>query len=101
MALVSLLLVLGVAAGASLPPLPKLPLDTYEASVRAPIEQALKAAEARPRDAERSGQLGMVLYANEQYEFAAVCFERAQALAPAEPRWHYFLGRTQSNLATE
>ena len=98
----ALLLVAALAASTqTLPAIPKLPLETYEASVRAPIEQALRAAEAQPRDAERAGQLGMVLYANEQYEFAAACFARAQALAPDEPRWPYFLGRTQSNLATE
>jgi len=92
--------VLGTSAP-NLPPLPRLPLDTYESSVRAPIEEALRAAQAQPRDAERSGRLGMVLYANEQYEFAAACFERAAGLAPSEARWPYFLGRTQSNLATE
>ncbi len=41
----------------------------------------------------------MLLYANEQYEAAEVCFERAQALAPAEARWPYYLGKTQSNLS--
>jgi len=97
----SLLLAAVLAASAqALPPLPGLPLDSYEASVRAPIERALEAAEAQPRDAERSGQLGMVLYANEQYEFAIPCFERAQVLAPAEARWPYFLGRTQSNVSS-
>jgi Tfp pilus assembly protein PilF len=97
---VALSLLPGVtAAGESLPPLPKLPLETYEATARAQIEQAQRAVEEQPRDAERNGQLGMLLYANEQYEFAQTCFERAHLLAPAEPRWPYYLGRTQSNLA--
>ena len=42
--------------------------------------EALKAVEETPRDAERNGRLGMLLYANEQYEAAEACFERAQAL---------------------
>lgn len=97
---VAISLLTGVPASAQpLPPIPTLPLDTYEPPARAQIEQALKSAQARPRDAEPSGRLGMLLYANEQYEFAAVSFERAHALAPGEPRWPYYLGRTQSNLA--
>lgn len=87
------------ASAQTLPPLPTLPLDTYEPPARAQIEEALKAAQARPRDADPSGRLGMLLYANEQYEFATACFDRAHALAPQEPRWPYYLGRTQSNLA--
>jgi len=87
------------ATGQSLPPLPKLPLDTYEAGIREPITQAYRSAEAKPEDPDRNGTLGMLLYANEQYELAEVCFARAHALAPAEARWAYTLGRTQVYLA--
>ena len=98
--LVALALLSWVPATAqSLPPPPKLPLDTYEAPARAQIAQAQQAVEQMPRDAERNGRLGMLLYANEQYEFAEPCFARAHALAPTEARWPYYLGRAQSNLA--
>jgi tetratricopeptide (TPR) repeat protein len=95
-----LALLSGVPAAAQpLPPIPNLPLAALEAPARATIERTLKAVEEKPRDAARNGQLGMLLYANEQYESAAVCFERAHALAPAEARWPYYLAKTQSNLS--
>ncbi len=87
------------AAGQSLPPLPKLPLDTYEPASASRSRRPYEAVQRAPRDPERNGTLGMLLYANEQYELAETCFERAHALAPAEARWPYYLGRTQSNLA--
>jgi tetratricopeptide (TPR) repeat protein len=82
-----------------MPPLPKLPLDTYEAGFREPITQAYRSVESQPRDPERNGLLGMLLYANEQYDLAEACFTRAHALAPAEARWAYTLGRAQVYLA--
>ena len=87
------------ATGQSLPPLPKLPLDTYEPGIREPITQAYDAVQGAPRDPERNGALGMLLYANEQYELAETCFARAHALAPDEARWAYALGRTRVYLA--
>jgi tetratricopeptide (TPR) repeat protein len=86
-------------AAESLPPLPKLPLDTYAPDIRAPIAKAYQDAQAAPRDSGRNGTLGMVLYASEQYEPAVACFERAQALDTADARWPYYLGRTQSHLS--
>jgi tetratricopeptide (TPR) repeat protein len=99
-----LLVVLPLLAGAAvaeepLPPLPKLVLETYAADVREPIARAYEDAQGQPRDPARNGTLGMVLYANEQYEPAEACFERAEALDPAEARWPYYLGRTLSNLS--
>ena len=73
--------------GQSMPPLPKLPLDTYEAGIREPITQAYRSAERRPEDPDLNGTLGMLLYANEQYELAEACFARAHGLAPTEARW--------------
>jgi tetratricopeptide (TPR) repeat protein len=87
------------AVGQSMPPLPKLPLDTYEAGIREPITQAYSSAESSPQDPDLNGILGMLLYANEQYELAETCFARAHALAPTEARWAYLLGRTQVYLA--
>jgi len=87
------------APGQTLPPLPTLPFDTYEPGIRAPIEKAYEEARREPRDPARNGALGMLLYANEQYEAAEACFERAKALDAADARWPYYLGRTQSNLS--
>lgn len=78
-----------------LPSLPQLPLETYEPAVRGPIAEAFEDARAEPLDAARNGLLGMVLYAHEQYEFAAPCFERAHILDRGEGRWAYYLGRTE------
>jgi tetratricopeptide (TPR) repeat protein len=89
----------GAVAGQSIPPLPKLPLETYAAGVREAITSAYQAAQRAPQDPETNGTLGMLLYASEQYEPAETCFERAQALDAGDARWPYFLGRTQSNLA--
>jgi tetratricopeptide (TPR) repeat protein len=86
-------------AGESLPPLPKLPLETYEQDIREPIAKAYEDVQREPRDPARNGTLGLVLYASEQYEAAVACFERAQALDAADARWPYYLGRTQSHLS--
>jgi tetratricopeptide (TPR) repeat protein len=87
------------AAGQSFPPLPKLPLETYATGVRESISNAYQSALRAPQDPEGNGTLGMLLYANEQYELAETCFERAHALDAGDARWPYYLGRTQSNLA--
>ena len=87
------------AQGQSIPPLPKLPLDTYEAGIREPIAEAYRSAQQNPEDAESNGHLGMLLYANEQYEFAEACFERAHAFDPSDARWAYYVGRAQVYLA--
>ena len=98
--MVALLLGSGASvAGQSIPPLPKLPLESYEAGIREPIVEAYRSAQQQPQDAERNGRLGMLLYANEQYELASACFERARAFVPGDARWAYYLGRTQVYLA--
>jgi len=97
---VGLSLLAGAAfAAESLPPLPKLPLDTYAQDIREPIAKAYEDVRREPRDPARNGTLGMVLYASEQYESAVACFERAQALDTADARWPYYLGRLQSHLS--
>ncbi len=82
----------------SVPPLPKLPIDTYTAEIREEVSAAYKAATENPNDPDKSGRLGMILYANEQYEFAEPCFQRAHVLGSKDGRWVYYLGRTQANL---
>jgi tetratricopeptide (TPR) repeat protein len=91
----------GAAAEAPrpLPALPSLPLETYEPGIREPIADAYRSVQEKPEDAERNGRLGMILYASEQYDLAAVVFARARALAPADARWAYYLGRTEVYLA--
>ena len=86
-------------ASQSVPPLPNLPLETYEAGLREPMAEAYRSAEQKPQDADRNGRLGMLLYANEQYELAAACFERAQAFSAGAGPWAYYLGRAQVYLA--
>jgi tetratricopeptide (TPR) repeat protein len=87
------------AAGQQVPPLPSLPLETYEAGLREPMAEAYRSAQQKPQDAERNGRLGMLLYANEQYELAAACFERAHGFSPGAGPWAYYLGRAQVYLA--
>jgi tetratricopeptide (TPR) repeat protein len=97
---VALSLLAGAAgAGESMPPLPKLPLETYEPGIREPITKAYGSVQRAPRNPDLNGALGMLLYANEQYELAEACFARAHLFAPTEARWAYYLGRTQVYLA--
>jgi tetratricopeptide (TPR) repeat protein len=45
-----------------------------------------------PRElADAYGQLGLILMAAEYYEVAASCYQTAQALAPDDARWPYYL----------
>jgi tetratricopeptide (TPR) repeat protein len=81
------------------PPLPRLVLESYEPGIREPIADAYRGAQERPEDAERNGRLGMLLYASEQYDLAALLFERARTLAPTDARWAYYLGRSEVYLA--
>jgi tetratricopeptide (TPR) repeat protein len=43
----------------------------------------------------------MTLHAYEQYESAAVCYERAHILAPNEFRWGYYLGMARAELGRQ
>src|SRR5229473_1946777 len=66
-----------------LPQLPPLATLRYPPAVRAAVEEAYSAVEARPRDATANGKLGMVLHANHLIDEAAICYRRAQMLDPA------------------
>ena len=81
------------------PALPALALDSYPAAARGAITEAYKAAEARPRDAAASGQLGRVLHAWEQWDAAVRAYTRAQALAPAAYEWRYLQALVLQRLA--
>jgi tetratricopeptide (TPR) repeat protein len=91
--LLTLALIVVPLYGQSMPPLPVLPFDTLDSSIRDQIRDVYDAARKSPEDAGANGRLGMILFAYEQYEFARPCFERARAFSPNEMRWAYFLGR--------
>jgi len=82
----------------SLPDLPQPVFDNFAPEIREQMRKAYAAAQARPRDAEAVGRLGMTLHTYEEYEGAAVCYERARRLAPEEFRWVYYLGIVQASL---
>jgi tetratricopeptide (TPR) repeat protein len=82
----------------SAPPLPSVRPETFDAHARGQVREAYETAVGNPADPEANGRLGMLLYAYEQFEMAAPCFERARLFAPRDPRWPYYLGRAQASL---
>jgi len=77
---------LGLVLGASrLPNLPQLSLDQVSAPIRRQIQEAYDALHSHPQHAAANGQLGMLFFAYQQNQPAAVCFERARALDPEHP----------------
>jgi tetratricopeptide (TPR) repeat protein len=59
----------------------------------ASLTKALADRQASAADLARAyGDFGMLLHAAEYYEAAEPCYLNAQALAPEEPRWPYYLG---------
>ncbi|MBS1791956.1 MAG: tetratricopeptide repeat protein [Acidobacteria bacterium] len=85
-----------LALAQSLPDLPLIAVDSFGAEVKEQIRKAIAETQAKPRDAEANGRLGMVLQTYEQYEQASVCYERARRLSPEEFRWVYYLGIVQA-----
>jgi tetratricopeptide (TPR) repeat protein len=76
-------------AQTTVPPLPRLALDTYPAAAREAISRAHRDATARSTSAETVGALGRVLQAWEQWDGAHQAYARAQALAPRVFEWSY------------
>lgn len=95
-AIVMMAIICLLALAQSLPDLPPVAVDSFGAEIKDQIRKAVAEAQAKPRDAEANGRLGMVLQTYEQYEQAAVCFERAWRLSPEEFRWRYYLGVVQA-----
>lgn len=88
---------LSIAALAqTLPELPPISVESFGAEIREQIRKAIAEAQAKPRDAEANGRLGMALQTYEQYEPAAVCYQRARLLSPTEFRWVYYLAVVQA-----
>jgi tetratricopeptide (TPR) repeat protein len=78
-----------VFAQTTLPPLPRLALDSYPVSTRQAISRPYREATARPADAEAVGALARSLHAWEQWGAAHEAYLRAQALAPRAFEWQY------------
>ena len=95
--LLALSFALSLHAG-GIPALPKPPIDNFAPPMREQIRQAYEDALKNPQLAGSNGRLGMLLYAYEQFESAAACFERARAFDPNDNRWAYYLGRVQQTL---
>ncbi len=77
------------------PPVPPW-VDTDGADTQAIelIDSTRREVVARPRSAAAWGKLGMVLRAHGYAEESSFCFEQAERLDPAEPRWPYYRGLT-------
>ena len=73
-------------------------MEAVSTSVRAEILKAYELVKASPKDAPANGRLGMILQAYEQFETAAICYQRARVFAPEDPRWIYHLGTAQAAL---
>jgi tetratricopeptide (TPR) repeat protein len=90
---------LGFVLGVSrLPDPPQLALEQVAAPIRKQIQEVYDVLRSHPQDAAANGRLGMLLYAYQQNQSAAVCFERARALDPQEFRWTYYLASVQAAL---
>src|SRR5580765_2970147 len=84
-----------MAACTRTPPLRAVPLpdlSSAEPSVRDQINAAYASLMSKKGDGPAYGETGKLLLAAEYLEAAESCFLNAEALAPREPRWPYYLG---------
>ena len=88
-------LILG-AQTAPLPNLPQIDLNDFSPVIREQVGKAYDEARANPRDAEASGELGMLLDLYKHRNIAATCYERAHQLDPKSFRWLYYLGSVRT-----
>ncbi len=84
-----LVLAVGIGSGQTAPPLPALDLEVFPAAARDSLSRAYRQAVDQPADAVRTGELGRLLQAWEQWEAAHRTFTRAAALAPDTFDWPY------------
>src|SRR5262249_49891127 len=80
------------------PALPVVSFENFGPEIRDNVRKAYADAQARPRDAEAIGRLGMTLHTYEEYESAVICYERARQLGPDEFRWVYYSAIVQAAL---
>ena len=91
----------GHSAGEPLPPVSLPALSNLTAWARDQVrarDAALRALQQDPATPDGAlvdayGNLGLVLMATEYYEAAAASYRQAQALAPRDRRWPYYLGQ--------
>lgn len=76
------------------PDLPRLIFANFRPQIREQVQQAYREVEARPKDPDANGRMGMLLHAFEQYESAELCYRRARILDPKRFQWAYYLGLT-------
>ena len=72
---------------AAQPKPPAVDLAGAEPAAVQAIEAARAAVRASPGSEQAWGHLGMLLLAYQFHAEAAVCFTRAEQIAPREPRW--------------
>ncbi len=77
------------AAQETLPPLPRLAVDSFPPSARETVSRVRRDAVTRAGDAAAAGAFGRMLQAWEHWEAAHQAYARAQALAPKTFEWHY------------
>jgi tetratricopeptide (TPR) repeat protein len=88
------------SAVAEAPPVALPDVSRLAASVQTQIQERHSVLMAKREDRSTPpaelgaayGELGLILMAAEYYEAAASCYLAAQALAPGEARWPYYLG---------
>src|SRR5690242_15231372 len=64
------------------PPMPDVDASRFQGSVGKAVREAAEGAKSNPNDPDRVMKLCMVLHAHEQYQAAAQCYARANALDP-------------------
>ncbi|HKX00830.1 MAG TPA: tetratricopeptide repeat protein [Bryobacteraceae bacterium] len=75
--------------------------EEFEPAIGEQIRSAYEEAARRPDDAEATGRLGMIFQCYGKYEWAAICYRRAQTLAPRSARWSYYLGNVEAWLGKD
>ena len=80
------------ACGPTLPKLPEIDFARFQPAVREAIEKAHGDAELTPGDAIRTAELAKALHAHSQLDAAAIYYEHARKLDPANFSYHYLLG---------
>src|SRR5262249_35754316 len=86
-------------AQTTLPPLPRLALDSFPSETREALTRPYQAATARPTDVQAVGTLARALHAWNQWGAAHEAYVRAQALSPDNFEWHYLDGLALRRLA--
>jgi tetratricopeptide (TPR) repeat protein len=71
---------------------PSVDVAGFEPEIRRQVMEAHGAVRLRPREAEASGKLGMILQAYGRYEQASTFYQRAREGAARDFRWAYYLG---------